>query len=53
MFEFSITKVHGGFELADDGETIAVFATEAMAISMAVRFAQDMDAPSYRIFYLP
>ncbi|QIB32651.1 hypothetical protein [Ancylobacter pratisalsi] len=51
MIEFFIVKVRDGFSLIADGEKIAVFASAGMAAEMAIRFAQDTQAHSYRIIY--
>lgn len=50
--EFFINRVAGGYELVADGEALdLVFASPEDAADMAVRFAQDLDASGYRIFY--
>ena len=51
MIAFFITRVRAGFELVADGHRVAVFVSDAAAASAAVRFAQDQDAPGYRIVY--
>lgn len=51
MIEFFITTTRTGYELTANGEVVGVFASDTAAADMAVRFAQDNSAFSYRIFY--
>jgi len=51
MVEFFITRTKNGFALIADGEMVDNFDRVEDAADMAVRFAQDIDAAGYRIFY--
>ncbi len=51
MLEFFITTTRTGFDLTANGEFVGTFSSDTDAADMAVRFAQDTNATSYRIFY--
>lgn len=51
MLEFFITRTRQGFELTTGETLVDVFTSVAAAADIAVRFAQDHDAGSYRIIY--
>ena len=51
MVEFFINRTRNGFELVHGEDLIDILQTAEAAADVAVRFAQDLDAPAYRIFY--
>lgn len=51
MTEFFITRSRAGFTLTANGVDVGTFSTEEAAADMAVRFAQDIGATAYRIFF--
>lgn len=51
MIEFFITSTRTGYELTANGAVVGIFGSDTEAADMAVRFAQDTNASSYRIFY--
>ncbi len=51
MVEFFISTLRGGYQLLADGLDLGTFDTKEAAADFAVRFAQNHDAPAYRLFY--